>query len=75
MTLDWQPIETAPKGEWVLVCGDSGVAQPPAFVAIAIHDADFRPLDPWRDFYMNALSDNCWPPLFWCPLPALPVMP
>ena len=54
---EWQPIETAPKGESVLVVYDPGDSD--RFIAI-----DFRCGDGWYG--------RTYPPTHWMPLPDLP---
>lgn len=57
-----------PRGEWIEVAGDSGYIGQEWFVAIAKHDAEYRPLNPWVDVMNNCLSDCGWTPLLWRPL-------
>jgi hypothetical protein len=61
----WQPISSAPRNEWIEVCGDSGMNSPQHFITLAIHDANYRPLEPWRNVQLDALRDFGWIPLFW----------
>lgn len=63
----WRSIlEGAPPRNVVLeVCGDSGMITNRVFLALAYHDANYRPLDPWRDIQGSALSDQGWIPTFW----------
>ena len=72
--LQWQPIKTAPRGKWVLVCGPNRAQPPVAFVTAAIYIGR-RLLEPWRGLDYRPLSADGRVPLFWCPLPALPAMP
>jgi len=69
---EWQLIDTAPRNVWVEVTGDSGMRSPPHFLALAIHDANHRPLSPWRDVQRGALSDHGWVPTHWRPAGAFP---
>lgn len=66
MTEAWQPIETAPKDEYVLVsCGPGGMieaCQPAEFVGKQY---------PWIDSYGSAVVG----PEYWMPLPARPDAP
>lgn len=64
----WRPIATAPLNKWVEVMGESRMAHGIPFIAVAKHCSDFRPLSPWRDIQMSALSDNGWTPAYWRPL-------
>lgn len=68
----WQPIATAPKDEWIEVCGDSGYSTVDHFIAVARHNATYRPLNPWRNVQNDALSDCGWTPLFWRKLSSVP---
>jgi hypothetical protein len=62
----WQPIKTAPRNEWVEVCGDSGVSTIPHFLTLARrYDVKYLSLDPWRDVQNETLSDRGWVPQFW----------
>lgn len=57
-----------PRDEWIEVAGDSGYTRQKWFVAVAKHDAEYRPLNPWIDVQNNGLSDCGWTPLLWRPL-------
>lgn len=78
--MDWQPIETAPKDERILVYTDRGCT---ALVEWKAGPDDERE---WRDGYWQAVVDECFAtflqgdeilnwvidPTHWMPLPAPP---
>jgi hypothetical protein len=71
----WRPIETAPRsgfGEpnrYVLVRGPSGMVGVEHDVILAYHNAEYRPLDPWRDVHGDALADRGLAPTEWMEVP------
>lgn len=67
----WKPIATAPQSgfgksrRYVLVRGPSQVSDTEHFVVKAYHDAEYRPIDPWRMVDHSAVSDFGWIPTEW----------
>jgi hypothetical protein len=68
----WRKIESAPKNEWLEVCGASGTGSFPWFIAIAKFDPDYHPRDPWMDIHWYPLSDPGWKPLYWRKVSSFP---
>lgn len=73
-TLDWRPIETAPKD------GSAVLVWPPTWrgvISVARWDTDYRTRGPgnpyWRRIDAHAVMDSRNnPPTHWAPLPAGP---
>lgn len=68
--MKWQPIETAPKDEWILVCDEDRMQ----YVAIWCPDSrcgDYFRYGP-REDYFGGLIGTIWKPTHWQPLPVPP---
>jgi len=64
-----------PTDTLVEVCGKSGMGRNRHFLAYGQYMPECRPLHPWRDIMLDALSDYGWTPLYWRfpePLPDMP---
>lgn len=72
-TMQWQPIETAPKdGTWVLIAGPSGYSTTPLRAEVGRYYPQFRPLNPWQTHADDAFTDGGPGPTHWIPLPEQP---
>ena len=70
--MDWQPIKTAPEGEWIMVYGEDS------------HHVALNEMTDWDGFYDKPVrawmsDDGCWvhpddgfKPTHWMPLPEPP---
>lgn len=71
MTIDpynpWRRVSNGLPTEdrLVEVCGDSGMSGNPYFLTYAIYSPKYRPLEPWRNVQLDALSECGWEPLYW----------
>lgn len=73
MNNPWQSIDTAPREQWLEVCGDSGYANQRWFIINA--EATEKYSDGrlfWLDATGEPLSDHGWTPLFWRLMTSLP---
>ena len=68
----WQPIETAPKDRFLLLCGPSGYTTTPRVFATGCMYSDYH-VGRWVDHANDDLSDWGFEPTHWMPLPELPV--
>ena len=67
----WQPIETAPKDRFLLLCGPSGyIIIPWVFVTGCMY-SDYH-VGRWVDHANDDLSDWGFEPTHWMPLPEAP---
>lgn len=71
MTFDWQPIATAPKDCFVLLCGPSGYTTIPTVVTTGRMCGDYH-AGRWIDHANDDLSDWGFEPTHWVPLTNLP---
>ena len=71
MTFDWQPIATAPKDEFLLLCGPSGYTTIPMVVTTGRMCSDYH-AGRWIDHANDDLSDWGFEPTHWMPLTNLP---
>ena len=67
----WQPIETAPKDRFLLLCGPSGYTTTPRVFATGCMYSDYH-VGRWVDHANDDLSDWGFEPTHWMPLPELP---
>lgn len=67
----WQPIDTAPKDKFVLLCGPSGYATIPYVVTTGIIHSDYRE-GRWIDHTNDDLLDGGFKPTHWMLIPELP---
>lgn len=67
----WQPIETAPKDRFLLLCGPSGYTTTPWVFATGCMYSDYH-VGRWVDHANDDLSDWGFEPTHWMPLPELP---
>ena len=69
----WQPIETAPWGEEVLLTGESGYGKPhDRFIINGYRVKDWHQGE-WNDATGTHLGECGWGnPTHWAPLPPLP---
>lgn len=65
--MEWQPIETAPWGEEVLVTGGSGCVIRKRFIINAYRERDWHGGD-WNDATGEPLRNHGWVPTHWAPL-------
>ena len=67
MSGGWHKVGAVPHPHNMLleVCGASGMIKNKHFLCYASYLSDYRPLNPWRDVKLSALSDYGWVPLFW----------
>ena len=63
----WQPIETAPKDQFLLLCGPSGYTTTPMVVTTGRMCSDYH-AGRWIDHANNDLTDWCFKPTHWAPL-------
>jgi hypothetical protein len=64
---EWIPVDERlpPRGQRVLVRGDSGVTTFPVYFVVAYHDDEYRPHNPWRDILNDAITDCFELPTHW----------
>ena len=67
----WQPIETAPRDQFLLLCGPSGYTTTPMVVTTGRMCSDYH-AGRWIDHANDDLTDWCFEPTHWMPLPDLP---
>ena len=67
----WQPIETAPKDRFLLLCGPSGYTTIPLVFTTGRMCSDYH-AGRWIDHANDDLSDWGFEPTHWMPLPAPP---
>jgi hypothetical protein len=67
----WQPIETAPKDQFLLLCGPSGYTTTPMVVTSGRMCSDYH-AGRWIDHANDDLTDWGFEPTHWMPLPDLP---
>jgi hypothetical protein len=67
----WQPIETAPKDQFLLLCGPSGYTTTPMVVTTGRMCSDYH-AGRWIDHANDDLTDWGFEPTHWMPLPDLP---
>ena len=69
----WQPIETAPKDEFVLLAGPSGYTTIKTVFATGRMCSDYH-VGRWIDHANDDLTDWGFEPTHWRPLPKAPAM-
>ena len=67
----WQPIETAPMDQFLLLCGPSGYTTTPMVVTTGRMCSDYH-AGRWIDHANDDLTDWDFEPTYWKPLPDLP---
>ena len=67
----WQPIETAPKDRFLLLCGPSGYTTTPRVFGTGCMYSDYH-VGRWVDHANDDLSDWGFEPTHWMPLPEAP---
>lgn len=67
----WQPIETAPKDRFLLLCGPSGYTTIPLVFTTGRMCSDYH-AGRWIDHANDDLSDWGFEPTHWAPLPEAP---
>ena len=67
----WQPIETAPKDHFLLLCGPSGYTTTPLVFTTGRMCSDYH-AGRWIDRANDDLSDWGFEPTHWMPLPEAP---
>ena len=67
----WQPIETAPKDQFLLLCGPSGYTTIPMVVTTGRVCSDYH-AGRWIDHANDDLTDWGFEPTHWMPLPDFP---
>lgn len=67
----WQPIETAPKDRFLLLCGPSGYTTTPRVFVTGCMYSDYH-VGRWVDPANDDLSDWGFEPTHWMPLPEAP---
>ena len=67
----WQPIETAPKDHFLLLCGPSGYTTTPLVFTTGRMCSDYH-AGRWIDHANDDLSDWGFEPTHWMPLPDPP---
>lgn len=67
----WQPIETAPKDRFLLLCGPSGYTTTPRVFVTGCMYSDYH-VGRWVDHANDDLSDWGFEPTHWMPLPEAP---
>jgi hypothetical protein len=71
---EWLPIESAPKdGTFILLAAPSGYWTTPLRVEVCRYYPEYRPRNPWQNHSDDAFSDGGEDPIYWMPLPQLPV--
>lgn len=63
----WQPIETAPKDQFLLLCGPSGYTTTPMVVTTGRMCSDYH-AGRWIDHANDDLTDWGFRPTHWAPL-------
>ena len=63
----WQPIETAPKDQFLLLCGPSGYTTTPMVVTTGRMCSDYH-TGRWVDHASDDLTDWGFKPTHWAPL-------
>ena len=63
----WQPIETAPMDQFLLLCGPSGYTTPPMVVTTGRMCSDYH-AGRWIDHANDDLIDWGFEPTHWAPL-------
>lgn len=63
----WQPIETAPKDQFLLLCGPSGYTTTPMVVTTGCMCSDYH-VGRWIDHANDDLTDWGFEPTHWAPL-------
>ena len=63
----WQPIETAPKDQFLLLCGPSGYTTTPMVVTTGRMCSDYH-AGRWIDHANDNLTDWGFKPTHWAPL-------
>ena len=63
----WQPIETAPKDQFLLLCGPSGYTTTPMVVTTGRMCSDYH-AGRWIDHASDGLADWGFEPTHWAPL-------
>ena len=63
----WQPIETAPKDQFLLLCGLSGYTTTPMVVTTGCMCSDYH-VGRWIDHANDDLTDWGFTPTHWAPL-------
>jgi hypothetical protein len=63
----WQPIETAPKDQFLLLCGPSGYTTTPMVVTTGRMCSDYH-TGRWIDHANDDLIDWGFKPTHWAPL-------
>ena len=71
--LEWQPIATAPKNEFVLLAGPSGYTTIETVFATGRMCSDYH-VGRWIDHANDDLTDWGFEPTHWMPLPKAPTM-
>ena len=69
---EWQPIETAPKDEFVLLAGPSGYTTIKTIFTTGRMCSDYH-TGRWIDHANDDLTDFGFRPTHWMPLPKPPV--
>ena len=67
----WQPIETAPKDRFLLLCGPSGYTTTPLVFTTGRMCSDYH-AGRWIDHANDDLTDWGFEPTHWLPLPEAP---
>ena len=67
----WQPIETAPKDQFLLLCGPSGYTTTPMVITTGRMCSDYH-VGRWIDHANDDLTDWGLEPTHWMPFPNLP---
>ena len=67
----WQPIETAPRDQFLLLCGPSGYTTTPMVVTTGRMCSDYH-AGRWIAHANDDLADLGFEPTHWMPLPDLP---
>ncbi len=70
---EWQPIETAPKDEFVLLAGPSGYTTIETVFTTGRMCSDYH-AGRWIDHANDDLTDWGFNPTHWMPLPKPPAM-
>ena len=69
--MEWQPIETAPKDKFLLLCGPSGYTTTPIVFTTGRMCSDYHK-GRWIDHANDDLTDWGFEPTHWMPLPDAP---
>ena len=71
--IEWQPIDTAPKDQLLLLCGPSGYTTIEFAVAIGrMYNSNAYLTGRWIDYANDDLKDWGFEPTHWAPLPNFP---